>query len=137
MTGRNSSLKHSKTMQQFSSASKNVRFAQTFAEEALQQASANNLMNGFNQRRSHRHNNSQVNKGTTGGTHLEVIMPDKEIVEDAFKVEVDSMEFKQNERNDWDRISKEFVYNVDENKKIRNFVRAIKSAKLEQERTMR
>ena len=64
-------------------------------------------------------------------------MPDKNIVEEAFKVEVNSMEFKQNERNDWDRVSKDFVYHIDENKKIRNFVRGIKSAKLEQERTMR
>ena len=36
ITGRNSSLRQSKTMNLFSSTAKNVRFAQTFAEEALQ-----------------------------------------------------------------------------------------------------
>lgn len=55
----------------------------------------------------------------------------------AFKVEIDSMEFRQNEHHNWDRFSKEFVFLVDEKKRIKEYVLGIKNAKLEQERKMR
>ena len=51
-------------------------------------------------------------------SNYEVIMPDRKIVKDAFKVTIDRMEFREEEHHDWDRFSKEFVFNVDENQRI-------------------
>ena len=47
-------------------------------------------------------------------SNFDVIMPDRKIVSEAFKVEMDCMEFRRSEHQNWDRFSKEFVFHVNE-----------------------
>ena len=49
---------------------------------------------------------------------FDVVMPDKSIVNAAFKAEIDSMEFRMKEGHTWDRFSKEFVFHVDQKQRI-------------------
>ena len=68
---------------------------------------------------------------------FDLIMPDRNIVNAAFKANPRSMEFRIDESHNWNRFGMDFVFHIDDKETINEYVLGIKQAKIDQERKMR